>query len=229
MYALALPKAEERMQRILHEHRIHPHNKEMSVEDLAEALKKIIQDPEQHRLIGERSYNHDNGFSKIVLHTHDGYKVRIHIFSNGLMGVENFHNHRWAFTSLVIAGTLNFDVATVQENEDGEFEQWFYHKEGDIFNLLQTGKFYDLDWKSYSHDAGNSYRMDTSTIHRITKSEEYTATLVITEPTDTASCFQYQYRGYSVGQKGTKQKMPAMNADQVKRLLEGLLYSIGGA
>lgn len=222
-------EAEERMQRILQESGIHPNSKDLSIEDLAEALEIINQDQELHRLIGERSYNHDNGFYKLVLlHTQDGYKVRIHVFSNGLRGAENFHNHRWAFNSLVIAGKLNFDVATVQENEDGEFEQWFYHKEGDIFNLLETGKHYDLDWKSYSHNAGNSYRMDTSTIHRITESEEYTATLVITEPTDTASCFQYQYRGCSVGQKGIGQKMPEMNTNQVKRLLKGLLNSIGG-
>lgn len=72
-------------------------------------LQSILNTPAQLATIAKRSYWHGNGFLKIVL-LDQGYKLRLHIWCNGVVCEENIHSHRWGFASHVLQGALRSEI-----------------------------------------------------------------------------------------------------------------------
>lgn len=72
-------------------------------------LQAILADHTALEQISHRSYQHGNGFLKVVL-LDRGYKLRLHIWFAGQSCEENIHDHRWSFSSLILAGALTSEM-----------------------------------------------------------------------------------------------------------------------
>jgi hypothetical protein len=192
-------------------------------------LKEINNDKNRLTKIAENSYQHDNGFFKIVLQDNDGFgrKVRLHIFPKNaeIHAAENFHNHRWEFTSNILVGQIRNDNATFERADNGKFTKWNYVKQKDgTFSLLPTTETWNqITINSNVYISGDSYQIKTGTIHRIIPSGKFTATLVHTQPASTDSCFQWAEIGHDVGQNGVHQKKEPLEWWEVRRLISEVL------
>jgi hypothetical protein len=71
-------------------------------------LTQIIGNGIQLADVASRSVWHPNGFAKIVLLSRPLYNLRLHIWRNGsgarAAARENIHNHRWDFSTVLLAG-----------------------------------------------------------------------------------------------------------------------------
>ena len=80
--------------------------------ELGTMLDALLDSPAALRDVAQRSYEHDNGFLKIVLHRGGGGgrpALRLHVWPAGHGDGGNVHNHCWNFTSVVLAGELRFE------------------------------------------------------------------------------------------------------------------------
>ncbi len=75
---------------------------------IAEYFGSILAQPALAAAIARRSYWHNNGFAKLILHQDElGYCVRLHAWLDSAAVVEqasNVHNHRWDFASVNLSG-----------------------------------------------------------------------------------------------------------------------------
>ncbi len=75
-------------------------------------IEAIITDRERLRYSARNSYKHHNGFDKIVLLGSDSpsFKLRLHVWrpTHGDAVVENVHNHRWDFATVLLDGGYRF-------------------------------------------------------------------------------------------------------------------------
>ena len=76
--------------------------------EIVEYFESILAQPALIAAIARRSYWHNNGFAKLVLHQDRlGYCVRLHAWLDSSAVVErasNVHNHRWDFASINLSG-----------------------------------------------------------------------------------------------------------------------------
>lgn len=83
-------------------------------------VRTALSSPEKISEIASRSYWHPNGhFYKVVLHTDEFYKYRVHFWGStlthatsppydggGPVHIQNPHSHAWDFDSLILCGSL---------------------------------------------------------------------------------------------------------------------------
>jgi hypothetical protein len=62
--------------------------------------------------------NHPNGFTKIIIGTIFGYRIRLHYWPKGADKAESRHNHRWWFISVPLLG--RFVDNRYMETEDSQ-------------------------------------------------------------------------------------------------------------
>jgi len=76
-------------------------------------LADVLANEERLAWVAERSYRHPNGFDRLVLHGGVDARrtVRLHIWwPDEPASVEQIHNHAWDFSSLLLAGSLRFEL-----------------------------------------------------------------------------------------------------------------------
>ena len=81
---------------------------------LVDLLQAILADEVCLTEISQRSYQHGNGFLKVVLLNH-GYKLRLHIWFAGQPCEENIHDHRWSFSSLILPALYAPTASNMEE------------------------------------------------------------------------------------------------------------------
>lgn len=173
---------------------------------LPEFLKELSNDEECLQHILKHSYRHNNGFHKLVLwHAARGHKVRLHWFDPSFDFQEDVHNHRWMFASTIVCGVLRQDHLLECEcntqSSDGKHETMHKHvynadKSTGAFVVEYRGQARVHKLKSIEHKQGESYTMDTETLHRIVQCKRQDddqrdggcITLVITSPPVRSSC-----------------------------------------
>lgn len=76
-------------------------------------LRSITEDAQTTQRVAELSYRHPNGFDRIVL-IDDGFdrpKARLHLWwPDEPAAKEQIHNHAWDFNSILLSGTLRFQL-----------------------------------------------------------------------------------------------------------------------
>ena len=153
-------------------------------------LQAILNTPAQLATIARRSYWHGNGFLKIVL-LDQGYKLRLHIWFNGVACEENIHSHRWGFASHVLQGALRSEIW--QDGTDNQEQPTimadecrYTAKQGDTpaqkAFLHRTPLVKSQDVVQH---AGNTYVMYPHELHKINHpGDNLVATMICTAPTD---------------------------------------------
>lgn len=124
-------------------------------------------------------------FFKVVL-LNQGYKLRLHIWFAGQSCEENIHDHRWSFSSLILAGQLKSEI-------------WQNHAQGHVFQEYQytaalAGQFPCKQFvgqqrlkviQTNINTVGESYVMPKGKLHRIINpGHQLVATMMCSAPTD---------------------------------------------
>ena len=152
---------------------------------LVELLTAILADQATLQAVSARSYQHGNGFLKVVL-LDRGYKLRLHIWFAGQACEENIHDHRWSFSSLVLTGALTSEVW--KDHANGQpFQEYEYH----AANQTRAPFKKDVGIQTLQLDhmqvntAGESYVMPKGKLHRIINpGHQVVATMMCSAPTE---------------------------------------------
>lgn len=158
-------------------------------------IKNIIQNDilsseKNLQYIAERSYFHGNGFLKIVL-LDNFYKIRLHIWFEGISAEENIHSHRWDFASHILAGTLHSEIWQETQNMDDQVHHLdcYLYTAKTGFSPPKSkyiGKKYLIKLRDDQFYAGNTYFMYKNNLHRIKANySSFIATIICTLPTQT--------------------------------------------
>ena len=156
-----------------------------STAQMIELLQSILADQRSLAQISARSYQHGNGFLKVVL-LDRGYKLRLHIWFVGQACEENIHDHRWSFSSLILAGALKSEIW-----KDDQFGQQFQEYEYYAATAQQPAYKFDRGLQQLSLDqvqvnsVGDHYIMPKGKLHRIINpGNQLVATMMCSAPTE---------------------------------------------
>lgn len=152
---------------------------------ILELVTAILQDQQSLAEISARSYQHGNGFLKVVL-LDRGYKLRLHIWFAGQSCEENIHDHRWSFSSLIVTGALTSEIWT-DAITGKKFSAYQYHAatQSDAAFKTEVG----MNTLNLSHlqvkQAGESYVMPKGKLHRIINpGHQLVSTIMCSAPTE---------------------------------------------
>jgi hypothetical protein len=146
----------------------------------------------------KESYYHENGFHKIVLLSGQSFKLRLHHFGSGVkLPMENVHDHRWAFASSILAGSLKMDLFEVHECEGEALIHYRYdsNKSTGEYTTTRVGKKFIRKTETRTYSAGDQYLMLPTDLHRIiNKAGEESITLILTGNPKGQTCNLYAKR-----------------------------------
>lgn len=157
-------------------------------QQLTQLLQGILQSPQLLQQVSQRSYQHGNGFLKVVL-LDRGYKLRLHIWFAGQGCEENIHDHRWSFASHILTGTLRSEIwrdvsnASTQTLSTEEFEYHAASARHPAHKIKQADCLLQRE-SELAYHAGQSYVMPEQKLHRIINpGDQLVATIMCTAPT----------------------------------------------
>ena len=152
---------------------------------MIELLDAILKDSTSLEQICQRSYQHGNGFLKVVL-LDRGYKLRLHIWFAGQSCEENIHDHRWSFSSLILAGVLKSEIW--KDDQSGQqFQEYEYHAATKHKAAYKTEHGYQNLKLDYVQEniIGDHYVMPKGKLHRIINPGHHlVATMMCSAPTE---------------------------------------------
>jgi hypothetical protein len=136
--------------------------------------------------VAARSYQHGNGFLKIVL-LDRGFKLRLHLWFPGTTCEENIHDHRWSIASTILAGALNSEIWAAANDSTCDLQAQEYRYQAASTQqpaqaVALTKTALRLAGKT-CHGVGASYALPTATLHRICNhGQQLVATLMCSGP-----------------------------------------------
>jgi hypothetical protein len=194
---------------------------------LQRAFKKLGGDHEQRRSVVARSYAHPNGFDRISLYSDpEGLEVRVHLWWAGVLSDEGIHNHAWDFSSLVLTGSLHFQL--LQGITDGEIYDRYSSAMppggtvGDYGFTLVDRTSLKVVVDSVAA-VGSLYHMHRDTYHRVLASLDgapMTATIVVRGPVRRGHSYVLVPRGTQMPQT---RSMKHLDEDEIMEKLRVLL------
>jgi hypothetical protein len=145
----------------------------------ADAIRALLADPYRLAEVASRSYRHGNGFAKIVLARGRDRALRLH--ASGGPAEENVHDHRWAFASTILRGSLE-NVQFRDCEVGGEVLREFRYERADQeADALELGAARVEEVSRRAMESGDAYSMEPGCLHRIVWSGAPTMTLMATE------------------------------------------------
>jgi hypothetical protein len=159
--------------------------------------------------VSDYSYYHENGFHKIVLLSGKYFKLRLHHFGvSSKIPMENIHDHRWAFASTILSGTLEMDM--FEQCQDVIDENKLIHY---VYNSDKSTGSYSTDKigmvslnkiETRFYEAGETYLMLPDELHRIKNQEgQESLTLILTGKPENSTCNLYALREINEEEKNT--------------------------
>lgn len=153
--------------------------------ELRRWLTELLSSPEQLQALAVRSYQHGNGFTKFELLAYRGYKVRLHGWMPGVQAEENIHDHRWGFTSMILAGELHSEAYIDDLQGAILCEEFAYvaRQQGRAAHKEKLGEARLRKVSCQIRTRGEVYTMVPAELHRIcVDGRGLTATLMISAP-----------------------------------------------
>lgn len=152
-------------------------------QQLRRCLVDLMRSHDSLARVASRSYQHDNGFIKIVLSEHEtgGSALRLHVWephSSAFRG--NIHNHCWNFESYVIAGALCYEEFVLDSEGPILATRYAYDPASTLsYQLVPKGQASLRSTRTGRHEAGLAYRLTSDTLHRTWSDPTvYTATIL---------------------------------------------------
>jgi len=132
--------------------------------DLLSGLAALEDDEATLDLVARRSYQHANGFAKVVLAINSGVTLRLHIA--GDEPEENVHDHRWAFASTVVSGRIE-NVLYVDSPYGELFDEYSYVRNGEATSAQYIGAARVVEVARQALAPGSAYWLSPNLLHRI--------------------------------------------------------------
>ncbi|MFG2090851.1 MULTISPECIES: hypothetical protein [unclassified Spirillospora] len=135
-----------------------------------ELLCSALRDEQWLEAVRAGSYRHPNGFHKIVLLAGDSYQLRLHVWSELTResGVENIHNHRWDFSSVILLGGYRFQEFTPDPGGPAFHSYGYASDRGATVYALEPLGHRGLSRTFDAHlSAGSSYTLTSDVFHRV--------------------------------------------------------------
>ena len=156
-------------------------------------LDLLMSSPSSIAAIAAMSYAHANGFDKFLLGETATCKLRLHIWWNGIDGIESdLHNHNWDFASNILCGSLRTELFDISDSPGSEsYMHYRFTPASNVsmqYDMACLGKCALRKTFATDHGAGSSYAIDHRQVHRGDPStSEPTATVVLQSQTRTDS------------------------------------------
>lgn len=149
-------------------------------------LAEVLANEERLAWVADRSYRHPNGFDRIVLHGGIDAQctVRLHIWwPEEPAGVEQIHNHAWDFSSLLLAGSLRFELF----QPGGDIAKLHFRtgppRAGGGYRMRALGQTQVSRVLDAQLPTSAVYTLDHRALHRVARAgTEPTATLIVHGP-----------------------------------------------
>lgn len=206
--------------------------------DLAAMFDEFVEatrrDPHHHT----DSYTHDNGYDKIVLFQDNvtRMKMRLHLWHpllipNTMRPRQNVHNHRWDFSSVVLAGHVDHLAYqfSLDSEEGEEFFHYRYYARGskEHYDVEERGKTRLICTETRRFSQGELYSVENDLLHRVDIPDNLTvATLVITHE-NVGWVTNDLLAEKSIGFDRTTLPSPAMTKQEIIEKVEGLHNHMG--
>lgn len=152
---------------------------------VGELLRGVCEDPEALARCAAESLPHPLGFDKFVLLARPEYQIQLHVWWPGRPSErEHVHNHRFGFSSTVVAGWL--EVSEYEIAESGTLMNRFSerHEEENASFLFQAIDAVPVRCRAVTIlGPGSAYFMSADVLHRIAvDSGDLVATLFVKLP-----------------------------------------------
>jgi hypothetical protein len=157
----------------------------------------------------DESYYHENGFHKIVLLSGKNFKLRLHHFGvSSKIPMENIHDHRWAFASTILSGTLEMDMFKLSQivRDENKLIHYVYNsdKSTGSYSTDKIGMVSLNKIESRFYEAGETYLMLPQELHRIKNQEgQESLTLILTGKPENNTCNLFALREINDEEKNT--------------------------
>jgi hypothetical protein len=161
---------------------------------ISEFLSDAANAIEQNRFVRGNSHQHAHGFTKLALYrsTGKGFSVRLHIWWSGVLAYDDSpHEHRWAFYSKLLSGSLrirNFIDQSPRASAQEQAENWHRYRYADASadgrkDVTPDGTAALSVASEYTIFAGSSHTLAPTEPHQVFgRDGAIAATLVITAP-----------------------------------------------
>jgi len=201
-------------------------------DNLRALLNEIRTNDQWLETISDRSYVHKNGFDKFKLIVSDDpeYKFRLHVWRPEILPQTeqdvDLHNHRWDFTSTLIAGNMrfmNYDLADKDSKEYEEFYMYKYPPRGsdESYNMKYMGTQPVKPRFGGILKKGVTYSISNEIIHStFIPNQELTATLLIQGPSNQSEAMVLTSEKQKEGISNVSLMNPDMVANKIEKLLE---------
>jgi len=201
---------------------------------IIDLIKRISLNENKLKEIAKRSYDHVNGFTKIVLFESEDKKVkiRLHLWGEKYQKstISDLHDHRWSYISIPIIGELRESrfVENLEKNSCNSLKKVKY-------NCFSRGESEWLNLEGYEivslikdttklHETGNVYFCAAGEIHQLEPTTLPCASIVVTfEP---IKDYARVYRDKIETEDFMKIYVPNLD---LKKIKESLLYVVKNA
>ncbi|TDC68308.1 hypothetical protein E1200_12095 [Actinomadura sp. GC306] len=188
-------------------------------------LRGALRDEHWLDAVHAGSYRHPNGFDKIVLFADREYQLRLHVWRENARetAVENIHNHRWDFSSVIVLGGYRFQEF-IPDPAGRRFHAYGYTSERgaaaySLKPLGQRGLTRSFDARLC---AGTSYTLTSDVFHRVSNTPgQFTVSLVLQGPhRPDSSVLVFAEENLPSGRPLPR---PGFSRDSLRRLLSDLI------
>lgn len=148
-------------------------------------VQRLLQEPAKLSNVTSRSYAHPNGFRKLVVaETDSGATLRVHHWPVGGAEGSNIHNHRWAFSSVIVAGRTRSALFTF--TDDGAPVERYRFESGQAgrqYELVAVGRERLTATSIYELGPGSIYTLSAEQLHQVC-CDPGTVSMVLTGPAE---------------------------------------------
>jgi hypothetical protein len=197
-------------------------------ETLTLLIRRILADGGLFKKMAADSYYHENGFHKIVLLSGRNFKLRVHHFGAcAKIPMENIHDHRWAFASSILSGTLEMDVfkKATTHHTGHKYIHYIYNsdKSTGAYSTKEVGLVSLKKTESRCYHAGQNYLMLPKELHQIKNTPgQESLTLILTGKPINSTCNLFAGREIQDEEKQTVQYEEAQLKTMLLKIIEKL-------
>ena len=143
---------------------------------LRKDLERLLACDDHAKTLAQVSYDHANSFTKLVIAESKcgEFRARLHFWPPDEFREQNIHNHRFAFWSHVIRGTLTNHVWTTSSAKtNGMFFKYIYKPRlrREHYEMERQRSCGVKSHRSFDKRSGDTYYFDNITLHSISCSD----------------------------------------------------------
>lgn len=201
----------------------------LTLDTIRAALQAVRGSDVEMSTVGQRSYRHPNGFTKIVIADSAApeFKIRAHLWDVGSkVGDESdIHNHRWNYASRILSGSFDHTVFCTDCGGDDVFRMRYEPRRGkQTFRMRMVGSEQLAPQIVQRLHANETYSLGWQVPHRIDRCGDGPhATFVLQGRTYSESTDVYVYDSIRSGGKDLVVDVPSLSTSELGSHLDVLL------